>query len=126
MLLFAMAVWAIWRGVKHGQVLLNVLLLLAIFIGPTAFRSPSSSVFHNATAWWPLAIFSLIQCVAGWRTSNHWKTFAGLAAAAFLPLIVLKTFLAFMATQVANRSQSGNVTAGVVFLCVGEDNPVQR
>ena len=74
----------------------------------------------------PLALFSLIQCVAGWQTSNPWKTFAGLKAAAFLPLIVLKTFLAFMATQVANRSQSSNVTAGVVFLGLYEDDPVQH
>ena len=90
MVLLAMSAWAIWRGVKNGQVLLNALLLLAIFVGPTAFRSSTSSVIHNATEWWPLALFSLIQCVAGWRSSNPWKTCAGLAAAAFLPLILLK------------------------------------
>ena len=90
MLLLAMAAWAIWRGVKNGQVLLNALLLLAIFVGPTAFRSSTSPVLQNTQAWWPLAVFSLIQCVAGWRTSNPWRMFAGLSAAAFLPLILLK------------------------------------
>ncbi len=90
MILLTLAVWAIWRGVKNGRVLLDTLLLLAIFVGPTAFRSATSSVFQNSAAWWPLAVFATIQCVTGWRTSSTWRMFTGLAAAAVLPLMLVK------------------------------------
>ena len=90
MLLLAMSVWAIWRGVTNGRMLLDCLLLIAVFAGPTAFRLETSSVFHNAATWWPLAIFAGLQIVTGWRTSGTLRILAGLSAAAFLPMILLK------------------------------------